>query len=1293
MAVDQHGFIWLASGANLWRYDGNKIKSFDFIFEKKIKQIKKIHCDSNGVMWIGTTSHGLVKYHQGISTLISSDNASNFISTMIGDDNDGLWIGTDKGLMHMSPSQSMVIYPLISVTGQQVDLYITSMLNVSDKHLLIATKKGLYQFDKQTHTFEKIHLQGDDQFIIFSIYQDYNDNIWLGTQKGVFLKKDKAMFNAFLPEIFDHSVPAISVDEKNIWVGSFVDGLYRISQKTHTVEKYNYDPQDSSSISNDNIISITSTVDGQLWINTYSGGINYFNTHELNFGRENNSKNSVFCSQSRQFNDFDHFSGFLWVTSNNGLLKVKATEDGIIQSCELYQLDQHHNNVFKNKSLRSTTFSSSGSSSGQAWLATTKGLNKFDPNSGIIDVSYESLISDDVFFIYERSASELLVGTIKGLYVFDPQNNTVSGIKNTQEPLKKAKIYWYVQGSKGMYVATNAGLAIYNEKGFYIDENIQRQLPTTEILSLYIDDNQGLWVGTSLNGLFHFDVDDQLIQHTGYELPDNISIYSIIADNHHRLWMGTDSGLATLDLRNHSTHLFHKSDGLQGETFDISSAYNGEDGKLYFGGLNGFNAFFAQEVSVNDTPPNIVLTDFFRFGQPVAVGDQRQPYVLNKPINDLNALTLTHKDYVIGFEFAALDYADAARNRYAYKLEGLDPDWNTVDADDRKISYSNLQPGQYVFKVKGSNKDGVWNEQGKALAITVLPAPWLSWWAYTIYVLIFCGILYWLIDRKNRANQKITTLLRTEVAKQTQQLQLQKRQVEKLLAKKNELFANVSHEFRTPLTLILGPINQLLKSHLPLKDLNKLKMVQRNASRLLTMIEQLLQLAKSVDNKNIAFNVINTKSVVNSIVESFLPLATNKKITLTLKSNHEATIKVTDDALSIILGNLLSNAIKYTPIGGHIEVSAVKTDDELIIKITDSGCGLDEQQQNDIFDRFKRLDSHQNIAGIGIGLSVVKEVLNVNNGSIDIESRPGEGSTFIVRFSCSDEMVLHSTNNAESLLLTQLTTEMPQAISGNAESYDDNDQHRDTVLIIEDNNDMRAHIAEILMPYYRCIAAQDGKQGIVEAIQQVPDVIICDVMMPEMDGFHVSRVIRSDSRTSHIPLVLLTALEDKDSRMRGLREHVDVYLTKPFDAQELLLQLENILVIRSILNKKVSTSIQVGRNTSHADLSKKDQQFIDKLNQIIIKKYQDPGFLRPQMASAMALSERQLQRKLKALIDKNPMDLLREYRLAQAAEMLKDGFQVGVTSDQCGFNSVTYFSQCFKAQFGMAPKVYQKSCQ
>ena len=1290
---NNQGFLLLGTDAGLLKYNGYNLKPFlnKASDNNKINSVKKLFIDSREILWIGTRGEGLLRYDQEKVRVfeyeLDSNNtiSSNYISDIAEDSKGGLWIGTDKGLNYIDKDLRISHFPdFINNNGPS---FITSILVLKTKKLLIGTKSGLLLFNIETETYNKISLKNEKnqnipKLIIYVLHKDNAGVIWIGTQYGVYKSNNKISgYQRLNSKLINFHVLSIASGENRVWIGTMSNGLFEFSKSDKKLRNFSYNPNKKHSLSDNSILSLYMDKAGLLWVSTYYKGLNYIDTKALNFGLEGGPSSTTECYDNLLFSGFSHDdSGSLWVANRKKLIKFSQN-----QQCEKYILNDG-SDIFKNIMLDAKN---------QLWFSTTKGLFTFNSKLNRL-IAIDGEVKDlPILFTIDYKPDVLLLATRNGLYTYHTNNNHLAIVEVRQPQLNNIRIYDYAINSKNeLYFATQVGIAKLIDGKLSIYDEVQSQLPKTEILSLFFDSLDNILVGTYQYGLYNFD-------HSGYLLlknnklghTKNISIHSIIDDDDNNLWMGSDRGLIKYNLKNNKFHIFHQTDGLQENYFNVNAVYKAPDGKLYFGGRNGFNAFYPEDIKINETAPNIVLTDFSRFGKPLEVGVEKDGFLLTKPINELTELTLNHKDYVVGFEFSALDFADPSRNKYAYMMEGQDPDWTYVDADNRRISYSNLKVGEYTFRVKGANKDGVWNEVGKSLNIVVKPAPWFSWWAYAIYIISGYYLISWYFRNKNAEYEKLTDMLKFEVERQTTELKIQKNKVENLLVRKNELFANVSHEFRTPLTLILGPVNKLLKSHQSATDMKALKMINRNANRLLTMIEQLLQLAKISDNENISFSQLKTKIPVANIIESFKPLAAEKRIDLQLTDNDEAAINSSKDAIEIILGNLLSNAIKYTPEGGGIRVRATVNDNKFNIAVSDTGCGLDDRQQKDIFNRFKRLDTHQNIEGIGIGLSVVEELLKVNNGIIQIKSRPGEGSTFTVTFDCISLDFAETDVSSNSLLLKQLTSEPHETTIDKPQQQSQGMRHKESILIIEDNHDMRAHIADTLKDYYYYLLAEGGKEGIALAIKHVPDIIICDVMMPGMDGFHVSRVMRSDTRTSHIPLVLLTALEDRESRIRGWREHVDAYLTKPFDAQELLLQLENILVIRNILKKKAGQLVKVGQSTTNSDLPKKDQQFIDKLNELIIKKYQDPFFLRPQMASDMAVSERQLQRKLKALIDKNPMDLLREYRLSQAANMLKDGYQVSITSDNCGFNSLPHFSKCFKSQFGIAPKAYQKVCQ
>ncbi len=618
-------------------------------------------------------------------------------------------------------------------------------------------------------------------------------------------------------------------------------------------------------------------------------------------------------------------------------------------------------------------------------------------------------------------------------------------------------------------------------------------------------------------------------------------------------------------------------------------------------------------------------------------------------------------------------------------MEGFDPDWTEVDASNRHVTYTNLPSGRYTFRVRAANKDGVWSEDEATLSIRVYPPPWFSPWAIAGYVLAFIVMTLLYVHIRTRNAEQRAAELKQEVKLRTTEVAEQRDTIEALLTRKNQMFANVSHEFRTPLTLILGPLEKLVNAPENPKQKSVHKMILRNARRLLLLVDQLLKMARLDRNDPQQAVSQNVATIIRFVVSSFQSMADDKHIRLSLDAGGECHASVAPDTIETIAGNLLSNAIKYTPTGGEVEVSYRSVDSMIEIAVTDTGPGLSEKELSMIFERFVRLEQHSNEIGSGIGLALVKEMAESQGGEISASSETGRGSRFSVRLpaaeAAADDVEIDSDTVEQLSEINQLQPKVAPPLAP------PRSEHRATVLIIEDNPDMQAFIHEALKDSYHCLLAGNGQDGVATALKEIPDVIVSDVMMPGMDGFQVSRVIRSDDRTSHIPIILLTARGDKDSRMQGWKEQVDEYLTKPFDAEELQQRIRNILSIRDILRRQAGQQLSQGEVPTQ--LNKRDQAFVSKIRKAIEDNFHNPLFGRAELASKLAVSERQLQRKLKALIDDNPSELLREYRLVKAAEFLTDGKQVSIVADECGFSSPSHFSQSFKARYGLSPKQYQ----
>ncbi len=1287
---DQLGFIWIATAVSIQRFDGYQFEVLDLenIGDDALTKVTDFIITDNDLVYIATANKGLLEY--AINTQAKPIKSPRINDTKIYKllhDQKSLWVATDKALYQLENTQvRQFLYP-------DSKILVTNMIKNADNGLLLSAINSLYHFNFIDNSFQLIHYNQHNSSYIWSLAYSNQSGLLLSTEDGLYQgHSDLHSWKTIRPDLIQHQVRTLVTNDNQVWLGSVKNGLVSFNHHTHqNIANLQHFNTSNSRIKNNEINHLFLDRQGNLWVGFYNGQINLLGEQALAFGYNKGIEMDPSCTSSAKYiyhinEDQQHN---IWLTTKDALIRLNAQEG----RCDV--INPWSINDFDQAAIPVTTFFPAD---GHAWAYFYRlGFIKFNNNAlkpEVIEVHEVNRTDMVLYEFIKQKGNKFIFASSSGVMEYDTTERVFSSTNATEEQLNDTIINdVFPQPNNQYYLATTHGVAVYNFNQDLVSSltSINQHLNHQDTNALYIDNQKNLWVGTNNSGLYKFDKNHELIKH--YFQDQNIKIHqsisNIIADDNQHLWITTENGLIKLSTKSDQISAYTTANGLQSDHFNSGAAIKTQSGQIYLGGVNGYNAFFPSEVF--DQPlPEIAISELKRFNQLILPNQDYQGFKISQSIAYLKKLAVSHQDYIISFSFTDLNYLNPETSQFAYKLSGFDPDWNYVLSNNRTATYTNLPRGEFRFLVKSTDLTGQWRKENKSIMLEVSPPPWLSWWALCSYVLLLVALVYLYVKLKTKSNQKIADMLRFEVKEKTLELNSQKQTVESLLAKKNELFSHVSHEFRTPLTLILGPIKELLNRQINEDDINSLNTVNRNANRLLSLVEQLLQIARVSDFKKVITKPQKTKSQVKSLVDSFQHLAQIKKIKLQLNVNQQTVIDVSEQFIDAVLGNLLSNAIKYTPIGGEVTVRAVECDGLFVLSVQDNGPGLSDEQKYDIFKRFKRLDVHQDIDGIGIGLAVVKEVVKVNRGLIEVESEFGVGSDFIVKVPLSE------TTEAEELftvstLVKQLQNEpnissrpIPQAIDTSE------DVTLNTVLVIEDNRDMREHILNIVNPHYNCFSAENGVKGLATAIEQIPDIIISDVMMPEMDGFKVARIIRADERTSHIPLMLLTALNDKTNRIKGWRENVDAYMTKPFDRDELLAQLENMLTIRDILKSKAAQSIKHGAS-KNITLAKIDRQFIEKLNEVIALNYQDPMLNRTKIASKMAVSERQLQRKVKALIDQNPIDMLREFRLNQAKIFLKDGYQVSQVADDCGFNSLSYFSQCFKAQFGMSPKKYQQA--
>jgi signal transduction histidine kinase/DNA-binding response OmpR family regulator/streptogramin lyase len=800
-----------------------------------------------------------------------------------------------------------------------------------------------------------------------------------------------------------------------------------------------------------------------------------------------------------------------------------------------------------------------------------------------------------------------------------------------------------------------------------------------------------LWIGTAGGGLNRFDVSAEtfsaLTETDG--LPNNV-VYGVLADNDGRLWLSTNKGISRFDPRTRELRNFDVNDGLQSNEFNSGAYFRSKSGELFFGGIYGFNHFYPADVEENRHVPPIVITGFKRLNRYETVRDSGS--VLKSAISETDELRLSYRDDVITFEFAALDYSAPSKNRYAYRLAGFNNEW-IESGSVRSATYANLPPGRYSFQVRGSNNDGIWNQEGASIDVIIAPPWWRTWWAYALYALAVLSALYGL-----RRHEMRRIRLEHHLALE----RVEKEQMRELDRERSRFFANVSHEFRTPLTLTLGPLDDVLAGrHGSLSDAMRepVDLARRSAARVLDLINQILGLARlEAGHTTLRARRLDVGAFVENLAMTFRPFAERKALVFQVQVPAELVDVYADpDHLERILSNLLSNAFKFTPAGGNIRVSIEADVATVCIAVRDNGPGIAAADLARIFDRFHRAheSSVEYQPGTGIGLALAKELAELHGGCIEVASEEGFGSTFTVRLKRGrahlkpDQVIGDDAADAWKPAATQAASSATSPADATpAAAIDDEDVT--TVLVIEDNAEVRAYVRKQLSPAYRVLEADNGDEGLALTREFLPDLVLSDVMMPGLDGHALCRAIKTDPETDFIPVILLTARAAPEDRLAGLHERADDYLTKPFDVKELLARIENLIASRKRLRERFGGVPALSLHPTAVNVVPADAKFLEQVRVAIEASIGDEDFTVEQLARQVAHSRGHLHRRLRALLDESPSDLVRRMRLERAAQLLAAGSgSVAEVAYSVGFKSVAHFSNSFNEHFGVRPSAYR----
>ena len=912
----------------------------------------------------------------------------------------------------------------------------------------------------------------------------------------------------------------------------------------------------------------------------------------------------------------------------------------------------------------------------------------------------KAIYEDIIWSIHEDKNGRFWLGRGLGLFTMDRTKAQVEPYP-LPEQFKKlsqtAIMYINADQAGNVWICSNIGLFLLNiEKGiqarYWSGGKGQYFLPADQFYHFYHDKEGTYWLATAGGGLIKWDKENALFQQfTRADGLSNNTIYAVYEDERDHLWMSSDYGIMQFNKNSHQCKTYLPQDGIPHHEFNRISHFQSKSGRIYFGTLNGVTAFhpndFYEKDSVTHAP--LQITHFQQFdGKQNALVDKTGELVRS------NQITLQPDDSFFRLEFTLLTYEDIKQIRYAYKVEGLDQDWNYQK--ERSIRMSRLPYGNHILKVKGQAANGQWSDKELHLNIKVLKPIYLQNWFLVFGTFLLFGLVWAFYKWRTWEYKQNQRQLQTEVKHQTATIRQQTEELRKLSKAKSHFFANITHEFRTPLTVISGMAG-LIKKGASIKELTEIRqLIQRNSKNLLYLVNQLLDLSKSEDG-SMQLNLVQGDIIpyLQYLTEALYSFATSKEIRLVFYTEIETLVMDYDEMkIQQIIYNLLSNAIKFTPDMGkvvlHTKQEIIDNQDFLVLKVKDTGIGISKTAQAHIFDRFYQVDGSttRKGEGTGIGLALTAELVKLMNGKIKVESKAGEGTTFTIS--------LPITKTATTPTITPFNTPQNTTIAipiDNPQSIFINHNHSSNklvrtkqplVLLIEDNPDVVIFIKNCLYHAYQIQVANDGLVGIQKAFELIPDLIISDVMMPEKDGFEVCQTLKTDQRTSHIPIVLLTAKATHEDKLMGLEQGADAYLTKPFDKKELLIRLEKLIAVRLAMQKRLANFSINGKATKKA--SSLDEQFLQKLQSVVENRLDDVNLGINDLCQKVQLSRTQIYRKLKALTGKTPSQFIRSIRLQKALELLKKGeMNVSEVAYDVGFSHPNYFSRAFKVEFGYPP--------
>ena len=1308
---DKYGFMWFGTDDGLNKFDGQNFTIYRHS-ETDSNSIGRgvvmaMQEDINGNLWVGSNIT-LSLYNRSLNNFINVDFSKlGWIRCLRADHLGNIWVGTYSGLHYFNPKTKKII---------------TYKANPSRK-------------DK---------LNSD---VILSVFEDSKNNVWVGTNAGFHLLNPAK--GTFVRYFHDDNNPlsiasgivrnVVEDKEGNLWLGTG-EGLDKMNVQRQTFEHFKSVKSDVETLSDNSIYKIAFDKDSKLWVGT-EDGLNIFNPKDGKTLRINNSASNKFSGAGRFIGNsvrdiYLDNCGIYWIGT------IKAGVNKYDSNLAYFNHTRLNPSDFNSGSV----LSFAESPTGDIFIGTeNRGLNIFNTKTGLISpIPLAGMDANKgIILSLERSENTLWIGTyLYGLYIKDLRTNTTKNIRipksntdATSVPINCLKAdkqgnIWIGTNGKGLYkyniktgellhfsrifyqnqarstlkngyittieidfkgnlwIGTNgSGLTIYNpiEKQLKIFNHDNSHLPFDMILAIHCDKKGQIWVGVMGGGLCLFDAKSQNFrQYSVKNLLSNEVICKILEDESGKLWVSNNKGISVFDPQKKIFKNYTYHNGIQQSNFNFGAGLKTSTGEMYFGGNEGFNYFNPKYLNQNRNTPTLVFTDLKIGNKSVNPVENTE---ITEPISLAKKIDLSYKQN-FSLDFVALNYTAPQENQYTYMLEGFDKDWNKVGTVTTAV-YTNLDPGAYKFRLKAKSEDSSWHTPEKVIEIIVHPPFWRTYYAYIAYVLILI-MIFWTLRR--RAIEK----LRNEFALAQERLEIKhliekerteaerKMELEQL---KIKFLTNLSHELKTPLTLILNPIESLLSKEKSTEKVETLNLINRNAKRLLNIVNQLLDLRKIQENElKLNLSEGDLVSVAREIFDSFKYISERKHIHLDFFSSINEFYTVFDkDKVERILLNLLSNAIKFTNQNGsvyfHIEPDA---ENGIKLIIGDTGVGLSAEVLDKIFDRFYQVNDKAHILnqGSGIGLSITQEFVKLHGGTINVSSEEGEGSVFTVI------LPLLEKKQSEGLRTSLTVQEKKKQIESTEEVSNEMAKiEKPTVLLVDDSEDIRTYLRDNLKDKYRIVEASDGKQGWQRALSAHPAIIVSDVNMPNMDGIALLKKLKSDNRTKHIPVILLTVLSEEVDQLNGLQTGANDYLTKPFSFQLLNVKINNLLNLNSTFKDTYSKQINIEIPTM--EFMSEDEKYLLKVTQFVEDHISNPDLSVIELSKKMNTSRGTLYSKILSLTGETPVEFVRSVKLKRAAMLLeKTDMKISHIGYEVGFSNPNYFTRAFKAKYNVSPSEY-----